>query len=317
MKSFLQKVTPTPLWSIFQKINRKRKTWLFDKLHKKGYVAVRKADFYSPLPIVDEIQKTQHRWNKPSSLPGLNIDLKKLKVQWETISKNYKEEYESLPSYNQIAELGYGVGYTKADARTLYYMLRHVKPKRYIEIGSGISTYYTYLAGQKNAIEGHPLKIMCIEPYPKPNFFSIKDIEIQESVVQNVPLSFFEQLEEGDVLFIDSSHAAKIDSDVVYELLEIVPRLKKGVYVHIHDIPFPFNFPYPAELYIFNKEEPQLWNEAFFVQAFLAFNSAFEILQCMSYVNYYDPEFVKKHIPERSDKVEYHNVIGSIWLKRL
>lgn len=317
MKSFLRKATPAPLWSIFQKINRKRKTWLFDELHKRGYVAVRKADFYSPLPIVEDIIKTQHRWNKPSALVGLEMDLEKLKRNWENLSANYREEYEQLPPYEQIRNLGYGVGYPRSDARTLYYMIRALKPKKYIEIGSGVSTYYTHLAAQKNESEGHSLSIKCIEPYPKPNFYKIQGIEMHKNFVQDIPLTFFDQLESGDVLFIDSSHAAKIDSDVVYELLEIVPRLKKGVYVHIHDIPFPYNFPYPAELYIFNKEEPQLWNEAYFVQAFLAFNNAFEIIQCMSYVNHYDPEFVKQEMPDRTDKLEYRNIIGSIWLKRI
>ena len=317
MKSILRKVTPSFLWRLLVFLNGYRKDWLFRLLDKKGFVAVRKSDYYSPLPIVEQIAKTQDRWNKPSALVGLRIDREKLEKQWEEMACKFQAEYDILPVYEEIQKMGYGVGFTATDARTLYYMIRTIKPRRYIEVGSGISTFYTSLAGERNTEEGFPLDIICIEPYPRDNFRLIKNIEFHKNFVQDMPLSFFDRLEPGDVLFIDSSHAAKIDSDVVYELLEIVPRLKPGVYVHIHDIPFPYNFPHPADLYIFNRAEPQLWNEAYIVQAFLSFNQAFEIVQCVSYINHYHPEFVSRHIPERTNEVIYRNVIGSIWLRRI
>ena len=85
-------------------------------------------------------------------------------------------------------------------------------------------------------------------------------------------MSFFGQLQKDDVLFIDSSHVLKIDGDVPFLYLEVLPTLNVGVVVHIHDVPFPYNIPYPPQLWVFSQEWPMLWNEAMVVQAFLSFN---------------------------------------------
>src|SRR5690606_35304322 len=95
--------------------------------------------------------------------------------------------------------------------------------------------------------------------------------------VQDVPLSRFAELEPGDVLFIDSTHALRIDSDVAYLFLEVLPRVPTGAIVHIHDVPFPYNVPYPSDFWLFGERWPVYWNEAMVVQTFLAFNRAFEV----------------------------------------
>ena len=93
----------------------------------------------------------------------------------------------------------------------------------------------------------------CVEPYPYEKLFSIPQIKVVKKEVQDVELSIFEELDAGDILFIDSTHIVKVDGDVPYLFLEVLPRLKKGVIIHVHDISFPYNVPYPPELYIFNR----------------------------------------------------------------
>src|SRR5262249_21758595 len=156
---------------------------------------------------------------------------------------------------------GFGPGYPSFDCRVLFYLLREWKPKRYFEIGSGLSTYYAREASVLNEGEERRTEITCVEPYPSQPLLALKDVRLIRDVAQNVPIGAFQELEAGDVLFIDSSHALKIDSDVAYLILEVLPSLKPGVIVHIHDVPFPFNVPFPPSTWIFGERWPVYWNE--------------------------------------------------------
>src|ERR1017187_5882615 len=119
-------------------------------------------------------------------------------------------------------------------------------PCIYFEIGSGLSTYYASLALNKNKVlDQKNSHIICVEPYPYAKLKSIDNILIYQEEVQDVSIDKFQVLEENDILFIDSTHIVKIDGDVPYIYLEVLPQLKKGVYIHIHDIAFPYNIPYP------------------------------------------------------------------------
>ena len=136
---------------------------------------------------------------------------------------------------------------------TSYFLIRSFKPKQMIEVRSGLSTYYSHLAINKNKEEGPDCKLVCIEPDLYPNLSSIPGINIVVDEVQNVALEKFEKLNSGDILFIDSSHILRIDGDVPFLFLEVLPSLKKGVHVHIHDVHFPYNTPYPSSEWFINK----------------------------------------------------------------
>jgi hypothetical protein len=150
--------------------------------------------------------------------------------------------FPEIPPYKQLQRVGFGPGYTAVDALILYMMIRHIRPKRYIEVGSGLSTYYCSLAAARNTSEGYPLAITCIEPYPFEKLRTIPNIDIMAKQVQDVEVSFFGQLQKDDVLFIDSSHVLKIDGDVPFLYLEVLPTLNVGVVVHIHDYHFRTTF---------------------------------------------------------------------------
>lgn len=286
-------------------------------LDDAGYQVVRTGDYYSPLPSVSQLRTNLQRWNRPSSLAGVRYDLDEMKVILGQLLARYLKEFLAYPAYAEIARMGFGPGYTAFDALTLYMMIRHLKPRRYIEVGSGISTYYCGLAAQRNESEGSPLQMTCIEPYPYEKLSTIPGIRVVPRKVEEVDFGEFQQLEENDVLFIDSSHVLRIDGDVPFLFLEVLPSLSRGVVTHVHDIPYPYNFPYPPEHWIFGRDWPLFWNEAMVLQAFLAFNTSFKILLSTPLIRYFDEPFLKQNIPIYESLEQNPNTFSSIWLKRM
>ncbi len=271
--------------------------------------------YYSPLPDVRKVRNNLARWRQESQLPGVRMDLEKQKSFIKEL-KPFSSECTNLPSFNKITEAGYGWGYGEVEAHFLHCMIRYLKPRLVIEVGSGVSTYFSLNALDINAKDSKPMvaEMQCIEPYPTKRFETLeseKRITLQVKEVQDVPLSFFDRLEENDILFIDSTHAGKIDSDVYYIYLEILPRLKPGVVVHIHDICFPF-LTCPPDFPVFPLSI--LWNEGALCQTFLAFNNAFEILVCQSYLHYMQPSAIGELL-SIYDRARHFP--SSLWLRKL
>ncbi|MDT0202580.1 class I SAM-dependent methyltransferase [Nocardioides sp. AE5] len=282
-----------------------------------GFNVVKKADYYSTLPVLSEIEETRARWDRPSELAGLDISVPAMRERLGALADKWEAEFvSSTGDYLTNTRRGFGPGYPEFDARTLYYFLREHKPKRYLEVGSGLSTYYASLAGAQNATAGSPLSITCVEPYPFGALRTLPDFTLVEGFVQDVPVSRFEDLEAGDVLFIDSSHALKIDSDVAYLFLEVLPRVKPGVFVHIHDVHFPFNGPFPADTWLFGERWPVYWNEAMVVQTFLAFNDSFEVLLSVPMLRHHDEAFLTGRFPAYTPLAKDPNPPSSLWLRR-
>jgi predicted O-methyltransferase YrrM len=254
-------------------------------------------------------------------MAGVFFDVDQYKRRLSELSQTYSDELRALPPYAEIASMGFGPGYPEFDALLLYMTIRRTKPRRYLEVGSGMSTFYCSLAAARNSKEGHPLTIRCIEPFPYEKLKSIQGIDIVHGEVQDAEVELFMQLEENDVLFIDSSHILRIDGDVPFLFLEVLPRLQKGVLIHIHDIPFPYNTPYPADLWVFGKCDmsprwPMYWNEAMVLQAFLAFNSTFEIEMSTPMVRHYDEPFLVATVPEYKSVQKQPSTFSSIWVRK-
>jgi methyltransferase family protein len=282
-----------------------------------GFNVVKRRDYYSTLPVLEEIERTRARWDRPSPLAGLDVDVPAMTKTLDELATRWEDDYRATAGdYRANTRAGFGPGYPEFDARTLYYLLREHKPARYLEVGSGLSTYYATLAGRRNAEEGSPLSVTCIEPYPFDALRGLPSFQLIEGFVQDVPVSRFEELASGDVLFIDSSHSLKIDSDVAYLFLEVLPRVKPGVFVHVHDVPFPFNTPYPADTWLFGERWPVYWNEAMVVQTFLAFNSAFDILLSTPIVRHHDERFLQDRFADYVPVAQDPNPPSSLWLRR-
>lgn len=175
-----------------------------------------------------------------------------------------------------------------------------------IEVGAGDTTYIAMKALELNRKEGFGFSFVTIEPYPRADIktFSSTGFQLLQKKLQDVELNFFKDV---DILFIDSSHVCKINSDVNYEILEVIPSLKVGALIHWHDIPMPQNY-WKDWL----ETGTMFWNESYLLHAFLLFNNSFKISWASNYMklNYY-PELAK----EFSYLVPDHR-LSSFWIER-
>ena len=273
----------------FALLNFLRKTFIFWEKLGIHITPSRFYHFYFPIPVVSKL--SQDVWQRESPMLGITMNEEKQLNILNEIFSSYKPEYDQFgvdkPEGDCVYYMRNGM-YGEVDGDVLYSMLRHYKPQRIIEIGSGWSTILSEYALRKNLAEtGVKASITAIEPYPSDflRHYASSDVQILEQEVQKVDLNIFQTLEENDILFIDSSHVVKIASDVCFEFLEILPTLKKGVIIHIHDIFLPFEYPeYWAKQSLF------FWNEAYLLQAFLMFNQAFEVLWAGNWMRVKHPD---------------------------
>jgi predicted O-methyltransferase YrrM len=154
----------------------------------------------------------------------------------------YQQQFTTIPikevTDNKIASWKNGF-FPGLDMVMLYTLLTELKPKRYVEIGSGTSTK---LAAKAKAEQQLSFSITCIDPYPRKEITAVAD-EWLNVPLQQAPLSLFENLEANDVVFLDGSHLLHANSDVQWFFMEVLPRLKKGVVVQVHDIYLPYDYP--------------------------------------------------------------------------
>lgn len=287
-------------------------------MHRLGFLIARRTDYYSPLPDRDALASTKPRWNKPSTLRGVHFDLEEIENHLEQTVISYLSEAPTLDDHAKLKTLGFGPGIPWLDAVTFYGMIRRHKPSRILEIGSGLSTYYACLAVRANTDNYNlPTSLSCIEPNPYLQLTELDGIELQQTELQNVPLEIFDVLQSGDILFVDSSHILKIDGDVARIVLEILPRLAPGVYVHIHDVHFPYNTPYPADYWVLKPQWPMFWNEAMIIQSFLAFNCDFQIYLSTPLLRHFRPHLLQGKIVSYQTIAADPNQFSSLWLKRV
>lgn len=268
-----------------------------------------KYHYYNP--IVKESMLPEDYDKKIDPLIGLNMQdekqlnlLKKFNYDLEVLEFSLdKDESKNQFYFNNHM-------YASGDAEILYYMIRHFKPKRVIEIGSGLSTLLVKAAIDKNKEEGVDNTYhICIEPYHNP-WLEELGCEIIRTPVEKLDLGFFSQLEENDILFIDSSHNIRTCGDVVYEYLKIIPSLNKGVITQIHDIFLPQEYP---KDWIVNFK--WFWTEQYLLQAFLAFNNSYEILLALNYLKQKYPEELANKCPVYAKQQETR-FPGAFWFQK-
>jgi predicted O-methyltransferase YrrM len=252
------------------------------KLGLKFKLIILPDHYYIPIANILELQKKKS-WRKKSKLKGINFNIKKQIKNLYNIIYPEKKDYMDGRIYYEAQREGYGQGFGKIEAQALYAVTKNLKPNKIFEIGSGSSTYCMLKAGAKD--------ITCIEPFPSRLLKNQKKIKLIKKNVQDVDVKKFQSLNENDILLIDSTHTLKIGSDVSYIYLEILPQLKKGVIVMIHDIFFPYNYQRDADKSMYQ------WMETQILQAFLINNPKVEILFCLSYLHYLKSNILKKIFP--------------------
>ena len=277
---------------------------LFRRWERRGF-HVTPVNFYQPIPETRSLPETL--WNRLSELHGIDmndaVQLDLLRNQFP----RFRREYEQIPA-EPTGEPGRfhcnNDLFGGADALVAYCMIRHFQPRLIIEVGSGFSSLIAAEAIAKNKNSA----LICIEPFPqdflRQGFPGLRSLI--EKKVEEIDLEFFSQLSCGDILFIDSSHTVKIRGDVNYLFLELLPRLKPGVIVHVHDIFFPFDYPRDWVM-----DELRFWSEQYLLQAFLSFNSEFEVLIANHYLAHYYLEDFKQTFPHSPSWSK-----GSFWMRR-
>jgi hypothetical protein len=267
--------------------------------------------FYSPIPSLDDIIKNEKRiWNKKDlNLPGIDLNIEEQLNLLDEFDGFYAEMPFTENKTNQLRYCFQNNAFNHSDAIFLYFMIRYAKPKNIIEVGSGFSSCVSLDTNE--LFFNNSIKFQFIEPYPQLLNSLIKEqdhtaIKIHESNLQDVPIDLFKNLEPNDILFIDSTHVSKINSDVNYIIHEILPVLSKGVYIHFHDI--SFTFEYPKE-WIF---EGRFWNEQYILRAFLQYNSQFKIVLFNTHLAYFYEEKLMQKFP-----LIFKNTGGSIWIKKI
>jgi hypothetical protein len=265
--------------------------------------------YYSPVPSINEVTRDEKRIWKDSNpnIPGIDLHVEEQFLLLEKFMNFYTE----LPfEDHKTPRLRYyflNPSYSYSDAIFLYCMIRHTRPAKIVEVGSGFSSCVTLDTNE--LFFDNQINCTFIEPYPELLKSLIKNtdsIRITDSPLQHVPLPVFNDLDENDILFIDSTHVSKIGSDVNYIIHEILPCLKSGVYIHFHDIFYDFEYP---KDWVFKGIT---WNEQYILRAFLEFNDHFKIILFNTYLE----KFYKEQLIERFPLI-FKNTGGSLWIRKI
>lgn len=199
-----------------------------------------------------------------------------------------------------------------SSAALLHAMIRSFLPRRMVEVGGGYSSLISLAALKANGPDWH---FTSIEPYPAAWLREALAREGQRAALierqaQSLDPALFEALEENDILFIDSSHVSNLASDVNFLFLRVLPRLKPGVIVHVHDVYLPYEYPAAH----FSGENKLFWNEQYLLQAFLACNPDFEVLLPGFHAQTALGEVFARAFPAYHS--QRHRKTSSFWLRR-
>lgn len=271
------------------------------------------------LPVQDHYYEPMINPKKHLTKPLSNdrnltgIDLNEKEQLSLLASFRYNEELLSFPLHKRKnTEYHYNnVSYAAGDSEYLYNMIRHFKPKRMIEIGCGHSTLMARNAIEQNKKEDatYTCKHICVEPYEQA-WLEELEIELIRKKVEDLDLSVFQQLEANDILFIDSSHIIRPQGDVLFEYLELLPTLKTGVIVHVHDIFTPKDYP---DTWI--KKYHLLWNEQYLLEAFLSGNTGYKIIGALNYLKYNHRKAFEAKCPVFASQEGKEP--GAFWMKKV
>jgi predicted O-methyltransferase YrrM len=286
--------------------------YLFDRLfplwERLGFHVV-PNNYMSPIPDLRTLKPDL--WSKPSELPGIEMNdqaqlrlLHRLASQWGAEFDGVLAAPEQGPYTGDRSKFGL------MDGAVAYAMVRSLKPRRVLEVGSGHSTFLLGQAVVKNRRDGVATELVACEPYPNAALRSgLAGLSrLVPLPAQDLGLAEFARLGENDILFIDSSHVLRTGGDVQHLFLEVLPRLQQGVHVHVHDIFFPLD--YPAD-WLFRNH--RFYTEQYLLQAFLAFNRVFAVTWAGRYMQERYPRELAAAFPAHAAEA---SLASSFWMQR-
>ncbi len=270
-------------------------------------IHVTPVHFYQPIP--DTAALPERLWTRTSDLGGVALCLDAQEGLLGRLSA-YEREYDALPDAPVADPLQFhfaNQAFGPVDAEALYALVRLLRPRQVVEVGAGWSTRLIAQALRANAGEdgGGAGRLLSIDVSPDPVLEPLGEILTRR--IQDVDASVFARLGANDILFVDSSHVVHIGSDCVYEVLDVLPSLASGVVVHFHDVFLPAEYPRSWIL-----DHHRFWNEQYLLQAFLAFNSEFEVLLATGALHSLRPHLLRRAFRRYVEGVQP----ASLWLRR-
>lgn len=266
--------------------------------------------FYSPYPDLAEFDRRADELLSVEATPAA-IDLREEQqlALFDEIAELLADAPFPVERTDEFRYYFENPAYSWSDALVLHAMLRHVRPRRVVEVGSGYSSAMLLDTTERWLEPG--VEVTFVEPYPEllRNVLHKGDEErvtVLDVGVQEVALDVFTRLDKDDILFIDSTHVVKAGSDVNRLFFEVLPALAPGVLVHLHDIFFPFE--YPAEW----VREGRAWQENYLLRAFLMYNDAFEIQWFQSLMWARHRQAIEAKVPDMA-----RNAGGNLWIRKV
>ena len=265
--------------------------------------------FYSPIPSLAEVRRREAEiFRVPREIPGVDLNEGAQLELFAALAAFYGEQ--PFPEHRRDGTRYFFENpmYSYGEALVLYAMIRHLRPRRIVEIGSGHSSC-AMLDTIERFLDG---AVACtfIEPYPDLLRSLVGDEEFARlhviaTPVQDVDPEVFARLEAGDILFVDSTHVAKVGSDVNHIVFHVLPALQRGVYVHFHDVYYPFEYPRD---WVY---QGRAWNEAYVMRAFLQYNREFPVAFFNSFFGRFHHERLSERMP-----LCLRSPGSSLWLRR-
>ena len=266
--------------------------------------------YYTPILSDEDIAARAARSHIPAAkeVPAIDLHEARQLLHLREMAREYRElaPFPAEPAkgqryYYKNDELAY------YDAIVLRHFLLTARPRRVVEVGAGYSSSLMLDVNEQGKMN---IKFAVIDPDLSRFNQLVKSVdrsfhEVFECRLQDVATDRFESLESGDILFIDSSHVSKMDSDVNWYMFEILPRLKPGVFVHIHDIGFPFEYPLNF------IQQGRCWNESYFLRAFMMYNNAFKVEFFVAFTSHFHIDFIRTEMPMCAERPG-----GSFWMRK-
>ena len=271
--------------------------------------------FYSPVPDIQDL-KRRGVFKRRSALGGVDLRVERQLALLGELGASYGGEcnWPSGPAPDQVSYVTSASGFSFGCAAALHMLIRNTKPKCVIEIGSGWSSRVINAALQFNCRDGAAAaRYTIIDPFPGEALAALSCVtHVRPERAECIGSEAFEHLQAGDILFVDSGHTVRIGGDVNFIVLDVLPRLKPGVLIHFHDIPMPYEYD---ESYATNPKFRVFWTESYLLQAFLAFNSEFEVVLSMNYLMLDHPEAFAAALKAYNSRL-HREVSHSFWIRR-
>jgi Methyltransferase domain len=259
-------------------------------LQQKYGVTITRADSYAEIPTIAELERS---FATPSllTLEGIFPDNAAMIAELDRLMK-VSHEFDPPAKSSRPGEYGWeNSSFSFSDAMAYYAMIRIRKPRTIVEVGGGWQTRIAQMACEKNGMG----RILCVDPNPSEFLGAVQGIELVKRRVQDLETGFFNTvLRDGDILFIDSSHTVKHDSDCLHMYLRILPTLDAHITVQVHDIYLPETLPLNRM-----RDQQIFWNEQYLLYAYMCSNPRTRAIFGSRYHSRHNPETLERFMHGR------------------